>query len=169
VTRQLEVRDLRPDDLDRLAALEHEAFGRDAWSAAVVRAELVAPGRAAMVAAEGGGLLGYAVTWLHDDVADVQRVVVTPGARRRGVATRLLRELFGRAVAGGARRVLLEVSTDNRAAHGCYRRLGFEELDRRRGYYRDGSDALVLQLALPPSTSPSTPSISPSAPEEGRP
>jgi ribosomal-protein-alanine N-acetyltransferase len=44
--------------------------------------------------------------------------------------------------------VLLEVSETNAGARAFYAAHGAVELDRRRRYYRDGSDALVLQLPL---------------------
>jgi ribosomal-protein-alanine acetyltransferase len=135
-------------DVDAVAELEATTFGPDAWSAAVVAEELAAPGRSWLVATDGQELVGYAVTWTVDEVADLQRVVVAPAARRRGLATRLLRELTHDAAGRGARRVLLEVSAANHAALGCYDRLGFRPIDRRPAYYRDGSDAVVHQLDL---------------------
>lgn len=38
----------------------------------------------------------------------------------------------------------LEVRAGNAAAVALYRRLGFEEVGRRRRYYADGSDALLM-------------------------
>jgi len=48
----------------------------------------------------------------------------------------------------GARRLLLEVSAENEVALRFYATAGFAEIDRRRRYYRDGSDALVLGRSL---------------------
>jgi ribosomal protein S18 acetylase RimI-like enzyme len=45
----------------------------------------------------------------------------------------------------------LEVRPDNRAALELYCTLGFALTGRRRGYYRDGSDALVYSLQLRPA------------------
>lgn len=44
----------------------------------------------------------------------------------------------------------LEVKTGNHAALQLYRKLGFEEVGRRCGYYEDGSDALRLVKRLSP-------------------
>ena len=142
------LRPLRADDVAAVAALERRAFGPDAWSEHAVAEELAAPGRHALVAQDGGALVGYAVTRVVDEVADVQRVVVADDARRGGVATRLVQELLTRASAAGVRTALLEVSADNRAALDFYAGLGFAEIDRRPAYYRDGSDALVMQRHL---------------------
>ena len=62
-------------------------------------------------------------------------------------------EAFSRAVRKAeARRLHLEVAATNAAALGLYKRLGFEEIGRRKGYYdRPGAppeDAINLSLAL---------------------
>jgi ribosomal-protein-alanine N-acetyltransferase len=135
-------------DEAEIASLEQEAFGDEAWTAAAVAQEISAPGRRTLVAVGDARLLGYAVTWTTGEVADLQRVVVSARARRRGVASRLLRALLADAAATGVRRVLLEVSEHNAPALALYARSGFREIDRRARYYRDGSDAVVLQLDL---------------------
>ncbi len=129
-------------DVEEVAALERELFGADAWSDTQVADELAGPRRTAVVAVDGAGLVGYAVTVRGPDVVDLQRVAVRPSARRAGVGRRLLR-----AVLDGERRVLLEVSEANGGARSFYAGEGFTEVARRRRYYRDGSDALVLQRA----------------------
>ena len=48
----------------------------------------------------------------------------------------------------GADRVLLEVAASNVAARELYRAHGYVEISRRRAYYADGDDALVLARAL---------------------
>ena len=49
----------------------------------------------------------------------------------------------------------LEVSGGNAAAIKLYQNLGFEEAGTRRGYYSDGSDALIMRKHLGPL--PATP------------
>ena len=144
----VELRAASHADVAAIRALEQEVFGLDAWSEGSVEQELTAEGRRSLVADDAGRLLGYAVTWTVGEVADLQRLVVAPAARRRGIGRRLLSDLLDDAGRRGARRVLLEVSARNEPALQCYRSLGFAEIDRRASYYRDGSDALVLQRDL---------------------
>jgi [ribosomal protein S18]-alanine N-acetyltransferase len=142
-----------PTDAPAVAALEVELFGPDAWSATSVLEELEGPGRHALLAVEDAGaaagpVVGYAVTRQAADVVDLQRIAVHPIRRRAGLATLLLAEASATARERGADRMLLEVSAANTAALGFYAGAGFVEIDRRRGYYRDGTDAVVMERSL---------------------
>jgi ribosomal-protein-alanine N-acetyltransferase len=64
------------------------------------------------------------------------------------VARALLDEVLADAAAEGVDWVLLEVSAVNAAALAFYARTDFVEIDRRRRYYRDGSDAVVMRRSL---------------------
>lgn len=87
------------------------------------------------------------------DEAEILTLAVRPGARRRGLAARMVREGAVAAAARGATRLFLEVAADNTAALALYARAGFAVAGRRPGYYaRPGGgreDALILALNLP--------------------
>lgn len=142
------VRRATPEDVPALAALESELFGVDAWSRAAVREELEGPGRHAVVAATGEGVVGYAVSRRCQELVDLQRIAVHPAHRRQGVARRLLDAVMARAHEEDASRLLLEVSAVNTVALAFYADAGFVAIDRRRRYYRDGSDAVVMRRSL---------------------
>ncbi|GGF42387.1 N-acetyltransferase [Marmoricola endophyticus] len=132
-----------PGDVTAVMALEAEAFGVDAWS----RESVVAALPDLLV---GGG--GYVVLTVAGDVADLQRIAVPTGVRRAGAGRALLAAAVERADAAGAERVLVEVSEANAAGRAFYAANGFSEIHRRRRYYRDGTDALVLtRLARTPT------------------
>ena len=108
----------------------------DAWSAASVRDEVVA-GR--VVVAADPDVVGYVVTMAAGDVVDLMRIAVAPSRRRCGLAHALLAEVTSDV------RMLLEVSAANDGALAFYATEGFVEIARRVRYYRDGSDAVVLE------------------------
>jgi [ribosomal protein S18]-alanine N-acetyltransferase len=135
-------------DAAGVAELEQDLFGADAWSLPMVVAEIAAADRFAAVAMADDTLLGYAVTMRVGDVVDLQRIGVHPSHRRAGVARALLDVAVQQADADGAHAMLLEVSRANGSAIAFYLAEGFVEIDRRRRYYRDGSDALVLRRPL---------------------
>ena len=132
------VRAATGDDVAAVHALERLLFGADAWSEQSVREELTGPRRRAVVACDPD-VVGYAVTLEVGDVTDLQRVAVHPARQREGMARALL------AAVAPDGDLLLEVSEANAPARQFYAAEGFVEIDRRRRYYRDGSDALVLR------------------------
>jgi [ribosomal protein S18]-alanine N-acetyltransferase len=139
------VRQAQAADVDAVAALEQQTFGGDAWSRASVADELTGPLRQAFVAVdEAGEVCGYVVLLGVGDVADLQRIAVRHDRRRRGVATALLSACD----LSGLGRVVLEVRSDNGAARAFYLRHGFDEVARRRSYYADGTDAVVLERVV---------------------
>lgn len=136
-------------DADAIAAVEDACFGTDAWSHATVSAELVRDDRVLLVDTSVPDLAGYVDVGVVGDVADLHRVAVRPGQRRRGLASALVEAGLAQASARGADRVLLEVAVDNHAALALYAGSGFVEISRRRGYYGSGRDAAVLERVLP--------------------
>ena len=142
------IRLARVDDADALVALERDAFGSDAWSHRQVEAELAALSRHVFVAEPDGEIIGYAAISVAGDVADLTRIVVADAHRRTGVASELLVALHEAAQGAGAERILLEVAESNLAARALYRAHAYVEISRRRDYYADGGDALVLARAL---------------------
>lgn len=146
----LEIRPACAGDLDRLAWLEEAAFA-DSWPPQVLAFELIHPRALVLVAARAGEPpAGYACFRQVAGEAELLRVGVDPAERRRGVAFALVRQGLERLAREGVTDCFLEVRTGNEAALGLYRRLGFAAVGRRRGYYRDGTDALILARPLAP-------------------
>lgn len=110
------------------------------------------PHRLALAAHDGNRLVGVVTAAVAVDDADLLTLVVDPAARRRGTGRALVGALCDVLTALGTDRLLLEVRAANRAATGLYRATGFEEVARRRSYYRDGEDAVVLARHLPSGT-----------------
>ena len=92
--------------------------------------------------------MGHAITSIVFEIAELQRISVTPALRRQGVAGRLLAAVRDAATGQGAERLLLEVRETNTGALAFYERAGFVEIDRRPRYYRDGTTAIILQIDL---------------------
>lgn len=138
-------------DIEALAALESALFDHDVWSPALLAQALDGAHYSVLVAVigdENGTVVGYAITTVAGDVADLLRIGVHPSGQRRGIARKLLDHMVRDARVRGADRMLLEVSSANTGARAFYATAGFEQIDARTGYYSDGTDALVLQVSV---------------------
>ena len=129
-------------DLAALVALEESAFA-DPWTAEQIAGGLAGPGAVAWLAATAGdGPVGFALFRRVADEAELLRVATTPAWRRRQVAHGILRLALAELDRNGIA-CHLEVRADNLPAQALYRQLGFELSGRRKGYYRDHSDAWI--------------------------
>ncbi len=145
-------------DLDAIMAVEHECFAGDAWSETNMHLELVAHHTFYWVATaqvdEGAErVVAYAgLSKLPgSEQSDVQTIAVTPDFRGKGLGRRLMHRLIAEARRREATAMFLEVRDDNPVAQALYASLGFEAIDRRRGYYQpDGVDAIVMRASLEP-------------------
>ena len=137
-------------DLDAIADLDHDAFQLVPWSRQMVVEGLdgIVPGLSYLVAEDEGRFVGYAAVSVVGDIAELQRVAVLPEERRGGAGRALVTAVRDLARDAGATRLLLEVHDTNAPAQALYADAGFAELARRPRYFRDGSDALVLELTL---------------------
>jgi ribosomal-protein-alanine acetyltransferase len=141
------------EDLPAMISWEGALFGTDAWSPEVMVAELSHPASYYLVARPDGddAIVGYAGLRAGNrgGDGDIQTVAVAPEHRGKGLGRLLVEALLSEARERLVSAVFLEVRADNDAARGLYASLGFQEIDRRTGYYQpDGVDALVMTLVL---------------------
>ncbi|MFN9933348.1 MAG: GNAT family N-acetyltransferase [Cyanobacteriota bacterium] len=138
---------LTPADLEDCVALDAAALG-GLWSRAQWQRELEEPGRPAVGLWQQGQLVAMACGWLIVDELHITLVAVAPERRRRGLGRQVLEDLLRRAQADGASRATLEVAAANGAARALYGACGFRQAWVRRGYYRNGDDALIQWVNL---------------------
>jgi ribosomal-protein-alanine N-acetyltransferase len=127
-----------------LAAIHAAAFPDDPWGAGAFQIQLEMHGVIGLMD-DRGGLLLMRVTL---DEAEILTVGVLPHLHRQGIAGGLLRTAMAQARDAGALSMFLEVDIGNQAARALYARAGFREVGRRRRYYANGADALVLRVDL---------------------
>jgi [ribosomal protein S18]-alanine N-acetyltransferase len=153
------LRPMTAEDLPAVMVLEEELFAPDTWTEAMYRDELSRGDTRYYVVAEfhlegedddepedvAPVLVGYAGLIAYDDEAHVATLGVTKALQGEGVGSLLLDALLAEADKRSPV-VLLEVRADNEVAQRLYRRRGFEEIGRRRGYYQpSGDDAVVMK------------------------
>jgi GNAT superfamily N-acetyltransferase len=79
--------------------------------------------------------------------AEIKRMYVTPAARNRGLARRMLAELERTARAAGYHRVILETGSKQPEAVGLYRSSGYTEIPAY-GYYAGSPHSMHLAKLL---------------------
>ncbi|MCB9688477.1 MAG: ribosomal protein S18-alanine N-acetyltransferase [Alphaproteobacteria bacterium] len=132
------------EDVPALAAIE-AASAHAPWSADALAGSLATPTCTAWLAGEPP--VGHAVATAVAGEGELLTLAVLPEARRRRIASALLEELVGWWRAQAVERAFLEVRADNHPALALYERTGWRRTGIRPRYYRDGADAVLMELA----------------------
>jgi [ribosomal protein S18]-alanine N-acetyltransferase len=146
------IRAMVEGDLDRVVEIAAGLETAPQWGRAAYAAALDADGsprRMALVAEVDGGLAGFAVAAVVGTEAELESIAVEAAAQGRGIGRALMLELIHRLEGSGVGEIGLEVRGSNVAAIGLYSRVGFREVGRRRGYYREPvEDAVLMGMGL---------------------
>ena len=140
----MSIRPAAAADIPVLAALEN-ACNPAPWSAGQLQAALNPPNQL-WLRTDAQGEITAMLAWQQlIDEAEIHLLNTAPAQRRQGHAQALLNALFQVAPAHGIQRILLEVRAGNAAAQALYRRNGFIECGRRKGYYGGVEDAVLME------------------------
>jgi ribosomal-protein-alanine N-acetyltransferase len=90
---------------------------------------------------------GFAGFWIMAGEAHIINFAVRQSYRRKGIGELLLISLIDLARELNSLLITLEVRASNSAAQSLYRKYGFAETGRRRGYYSDDrEDAVIMTV-----------------------
>ena len=145
----IDVRAATIEDVEAIVAIEKAAF-TDPWSESAFQEALSHPAVFfACARRSDNDVAGYVVAWFAADEGEIANLAVAPSAWGSGVGRALLGAALDVASTRGASAVYLEVRDSNERARRLYRSSGFEEVGRRRRYYRRPvEDAIVLRRAM---------------------
>ncbi len=89
-------------------------------------------------------LLGLCSAWILIDELHITFIAVHPMHQRKGLGKFLLSELIKRSKSLQTNHIHLEVKNNNETAKAFYKSMGFKTVGYRSNFYKDGSDALIL-------------------------
>ena len=138
------------DELEPILAIEQRSF-RWPWGRLSFEGELSCRNAYNFVvkySSDGIGdqVIAYAFFRLVVDELHLLKIAVNPAWRRRGIASRLLKQCFAISAKRGAASVHLEVRPTNTAAIDLYLKLGFEVVGKRHKYYEDTKEDAILMI-----------------------
>ena len=137
----------RESDLDALVSIDRGS--PRAWTREAFAAEFDHTPPTLFVLRSSGDAVAVVVARFQIPDLDIVNLAVSPNLRGRGLGRRLLASLLDQAASGGVQSVFLEVREGNEEARRLYRSAGFEETQRRPGFYRDPvEDAILMRLEM---------------------
>jgi ribosomal-protein-alanine N-acetyltransferase len=137
-------------DAPKLAQLHGASFHRG-WGEAEFEQMLAERNTLVHRLRQGRKTIGFAVSRMAADEAEILSIAVDPSHRGRGLSRNLLLTHLGHLAGRGVRTVFLEVEENNQPARRLYDRAGFAVTGRRERYYRqDGEqlNALIMRRDL---------------------
>lgn len=87
-------------------------------------------------------IVGYIICWYYLKELHIGNIAVIPNKQRQGIGTFMLNKVFEYFVE--YKKAFLEVRESNKNAINLYLAFGFEIIYRRKSYYPNGEDALVM-------------------------
>ena len=135
-------------DLDRILAIEKEAFGRRAWSADLFRQYAAEGSHLFLVAKVGSTIAAYSITRTTGNRAELDSIAVAKRFRNRGIGNAFLSSVIRKLKRTGCETLSLMVRRDNEAAIRFYRSLGFRRIRTVPKYYEGGETGWRMQLVL---------------------
>jgi len=142
---------MAPADLEEVVAIEQGVYPHP-WTRTNFSDSLKSGYQAWVLRNQGGELMGYFLVMAVVDEAHLLNVAVAAAWQGQGLGRFLLNQSVACARGLGMESMLLEVRPSNERALRIYRRYGFSEIGRRKGYYpaADGAreDAIVMRIAL---------------------
>ena len=135
-------------DLDEVMAIEVESYPRP-WSMSHFLDELASPHSFPLAALDQEGkVAGYICPLALLDEGHILNVAVRADQRGRGLGKLLVERVLGECRQRGVEFVSLEVRPSNASAIALYRTIGFVEAGRRKNYYENGEDAILMEYII---------------------
>jgi ribosomal-protein-alanine N-acetyltransferase len=146
--KDLTIERMREDDLAEVLRIEKESFS-DPWTRECFLEDLYKDFTCPAVAKIAEKLVGYICVWKIVDELQIANLAVDSLYRKRGIAHQLLQWVIEYALNKNCRTITLDVRVSNLVASEFYRKFGFEEVGRRKNYYRyPVEDAIIMGKKL---------------------
>ncbi len=146
------IQQAKAEDLEMLYGIEKECFTTEAFTKEQIAYLLQDPNAVSLVAQINGENAGFIIGLTYScnkvRIGHIYTIDVAVKHRRRGIGLRLLKKLEKIFAEKGVETCYLEVRIDNVAARELYRKQGYIETGRLKGYYPMGTHGIRLKKKL---------------------
>lgn len=116
----------------------------DFWNEKILKDEFYNENSEYFVICEDEIVCGFAGLWFNIDEAHIMNIAVRKDFRKNGIGSELLNFLIDEAKSKKKMCITLEVRDDNIPAIELYKKFNFEILGRRKKYYNNVNDAIIM-------------------------
>ena len=144
---QVNIRQVDQNSAAALSFIHHAAFSTG-WSPDEIAAMFSITGTQGFIAEIATEPAGMTLTRTVAGQAEIITIATIPTRQRLGVGAKLLKQAIAAATNLGAKTLFLEVAHSNSVARNLYTKAGLTETGRRKAYYHNGDDAIVMSRSL---------------------
>jgi ribosomal-protein-alanine N-acetyltransferase len=138
------IREIEEKDVEQVYVIEMESFDSP-WSRASILGEIISPRSHYLVVDVEDEIIAYAGLWKIFNEGHITNIAVKKGYRHKGLGFLLMQDLVRYSKDHAIEKLTLEVRVGNLAALTLYKKLGFEEAGRRKGFYDNPTeDAIIM-------------------------
>lgn len=133
------------DDLNQIYLIEKDAFSNEHWTLEMLESELKNFLRTTTwIIEESTVILGYCMMRIVCNEANIINMAIKSSRQREGLGSLLLDYVLNQLPVNSS--AFLEVKEGNLSAINLYKRLGFNLINLRKNYYKDGRTAMIMHL-----------------------
>lgn len=89
-------------------------------------------------------IIGFLLLYVTFDSSSIVQIAIKKDKRNQGFAEFLLQNIEKLLIKEEVNFITLEVRVSNIPARKLYKKLGYEEINIKKGYYEDGEDAIYM-------------------------
>ena len=140
---KIEIQEMNMFDYEQIKDILQIEFD-EFWTPSVLKSELESKNSKYVVAKLRNEIIGFAGIIISPVNAEITNIVVRKDFRRKGVGGNLLNKLIEMSKENGKDAISLEVNEKNECAIDLYKKNNFEILGKRKKYYNNQDDAIIM-------------------------
>ncbi len=138
---------LSKNNIDDICEIESLSLST-AWGKTEMEKELENKNAVYFCAEETNKTVGYIGMWNIAGEGNITNIAVHPDFRKRGIGFLLVNAMIEYSKRNNILFLTLEVNEKNKNAYSLYKKCGFYESGRRKKYYSNEFDAILMQLDI---------------------
>ncbi len=148
-TENIEIREDDEEQLLDIVSLGEKIF-KNSWNEQMIATSMYGTYDTVLTAVDSSrdnALVGYCIFTAPCEDCELLRIAVDEKYRKKGIGRMLIDSMIHRCVENNGENIFLEVRESNKPAISLYESVGFDEISRRKDYYKDPvEDAVIMEL-----------------------
>lgn len=148
-TENIEIREDDEEQLLDIVSLGEKIF-QNSWNEQMIATSMYGTYDTVLTAVDASKdnvLVGYCIFTAPCEDCELLRIAVDEKYRHKGIGSMLIDAMIKRCIKNKGENIFLEVRESNKPAISLYESVGFDEISRRKDYYKDPvEDAVIMEL-----------------------